>query len=122
MVCHDGECKNYKAYFTDFEGDITLEESLIHLCITPFLYFGMLAVLEHQLIQKLIFRMKKISLSDYRNDEQVDKEKADIVQRISVLKKRKDNFVNDFECYTIELRLSNAARSRFRETKYIICS
>lgn len=72
-------------YFGDFENDVSLEESLIYMCLTPILYIGILFVLDHQLIQKFRARMKPQEVPYYTTDEQVKREKLNIAQKISTM-------------------------------------
>lgn len=88
MGCYDGKCKNYKKFFTNFEEDITLEQSLIYLCVTPFLYFGILALLETQFVQKVRSKYMNQSLHEINADEQVQREKSNIYQKIQSLNGR----------------------------------
>jgi hypothetical protein len=78
-------------YFTNFENDISLEESLIYMSITPILYVGILFLLEYKIIQKLITKMTKSIPFEYKIDELVQKEKFSIAEKIFDLNKCKYN-------------------------------
>ncbi|XP_058807248.1 phospholipid-transporting ATPase ABCA1-like isoform X2 [Phymastichus coffea] len=86
MVCYNGTCGNYKSYFTNFEEDITLEESVIYLCLTPVLYFGILALLETQYIENVAIRFRREMAQEVGADEQVQREKSAISRKIEELK------------------------------------
>ena len=83
--CYNGECKKSYGYFNDFKEEISLEESLVYSAVTPLLYFGILIILEYQLIQKLMNKMKSYEIPEHIVDEQVEREKSFVAQKIAEL-------------------------------------
>ncbi|XP_058807192.1 ATP-binding cassette sub-family A member 7-like isoform X2 [Phymastichus coffea] len=84
--CRDGKCASHIEYFNDFKYDISLEESLVYLGVTPFLYLGILVALECQLVQKLRARARRTATLAASDDEQVQRSKAAISARINGLR------------------------------------
>ncbi|XP_014205590.1 ATP-binding cassette sub-family A member 1-like [Copidosoma floridanum] len=95
LNCYNGKCKKSLSYFNKFQEDMSLEESLIYMCFTPIVYFGILAVLEYQLIPFLLAKMRKgkYQLVEDLHDEQVKKEKHTVAYEI--IKARKMTFKDD---------------------------
>ena len=88
MGCSDGYCGNERKYFTPVDEDVTIVESFAYMTLTPILYFGILFLLEFQVIQRLIAKLWKSEVSLDTVDEQVMKEKLSIAQRIPTTGKR----------------------------------
>ena len=91
LQCVNGTCKNPLKYFGNFEEDVSLEACFLSLCLTPILYFGILYILEYNLMSKLIARIfggKPID-NDQTFEEQVKKIKQIIGSEISKIKKSK---------------------------------
>lgn len=76
------------SYFRDFDDDISLEESLIYLCISPILYFAILAMLEYKVIPLMLARIRngKYNVLEDPCDEQVKKEKHSVAFEIARVK------------------------------------
>ena len=90
LECSGGKCAKSLNYFRKFEDDISLEESLIYLCVTPFIYFFLLWILENNYIKLLYVRIKNKTFlpKDNFNDIQVQKEKRLIAFEISKIKSK----------------------------------
>lgn len=92
LECHGGTCKKSLPYFGRdpkfSEAEIKLEECLTFLCLTPFLYIGILAVIEYKFIQKLYARyfMKGSVSSNVEMDEQVREEKYTVGFEVNKLR------------------------------------
>lgn len=84
LDCYDGVCKKSFEYFKKYEDDMSLEESITFLCITPIIYFGILALLEYKLIPMLLAKIRngKYEAIEDPFDEQVKKEKHAIGSEI----------------------------------------
>ncbi|XP_014205582.1 ATP-binding cassette sub-family A member 3-like isoform X2 [Copidosoma floridanum] len=96
LECYDGRCKEYKNYFSDFEKDVNLESSIVYLTCSPLIYFGLLVILEYQMVPKLIVRMRKAVMPETEAEEQVKKEKLSISERIAAMgEHRMSGIVND---------------------------
>lgn len=89
-MCINGTCAKPPIMFTNFKEDIALETSILTLCLTPILYFGLLYILEHKLIHRLIVRIRsnKLHKSDEAFEEQVKSVKHDIAFEVSRIKSR----------------------------------
>ncbi|XP_058807246.1 phospholipid-transporting ATPase ABCA1-like isoform X2 [Phymastichus coffea] len=92
LECFDGKCEKSLSYFRDFNDDISLEESIIYLCISPILYFGILAMLEYKVIPLMLARIRngKYNLLEDPCDEQVKKEKHSVAFEIAKAKSHCD--------------------------------
>lgn len=85
MDCRDGVCKNQLPYFKNFEDDISFEESIVYLAVTPILYFALLIILEEKLLLKLLTKMVGTKLRKEQDtmDDQVKKEKLAVAVEIN---------------------------------------
>ncbi|XP_014231053.1 ATP-binding cassette sub-family A member 3-like isoform X1 [Trichogramma pretiosum] len=88
LDCYDGKCKHRLDYFKNYKDDMSLEESITYLCITPILYFGILAALEYKLVPLMLSRMRngKYEALEDPCDEQVKKEKHAVAFEIAKAK------------------------------------
>ncbi|XP_008203603.1 phospholipid-transporting ATPase ABCA1 isoform X2 [Nasonia vitripennis] len=84
LDCFDGKCKKSLKYFNNFNEDMSLEQCVTYLSVTPFLYFAILAVLEYKLIPLMFARMRrgKYEILEDPCDEQVKKEKHSVASEI----------------------------------------
>lgn len=73
------------SYFKDFSDDMSFEESILYLSITPILYFGLLIVLEEKILLKLFSKIRGTKLRKGQDmmDEQVKKEKLTVALEIN---------------------------------------
>ncbi|XP_018306221.1 ATP-binding cassette sub-family A member 1 [Mycetomoellerius zeteki] len=85
LDCRDGVCKNQLPYFKNFEDDISFEESIVYLAVTPILYFALLIILEEKLLLKLLTKMVGTKLRKEQDtmDDQVKKEKLAVAVEIN---------------------------------------
>ncbi|XP_008203624.1 retinal-specific phospholipid-transporting ATPase ABCA4-like [Nasonia vitripennis] len=88
LDCYEQNCVKSVKYFSNFENDVTLEESLIYMCVTPILYIGILFVLDHQLIQKIKAKLTTEETPYYTTDDEVKREKSAIGRKISTINGR----------------------------------
>ncbi|XP_051164051.1 phospholipid-transporting ATPase ABCA3-like [Leptopilina boulardi] len=86
LNCSDGVCEKYFPYFNNFEKYDSLEESILYLCLTSFLYFAIVVILEHKLIQKLFMMLKK-KVQGNVNDKLDDQVKAEEIYVANEIKK-----------------------------------
>ncbi|KAJ8686324.1 hypothetical protein QAD02_022118 [Eretmocerus hayati] len=88
LDCFDGKCKKSLQYFNKYEDDMSLEEGLTYLCITPIIYFGILALLEYNLIPMLLAKIRngKYEIVEDPHDEQVKREKHSVASEITKTK------------------------------------
>lgn len=86
LNCSDGVCEKYFPYFNNFEKYDSLEESILYLCLTSFLYFAIVIILEHKLIQKLFMMLKK-KVQAKVNDKLDDQVKAEEIYVANEIKK-----------------------------------
>ncbi|KAJ8686329.1 hypothetical protein QAD02_022123 [Eretmocerus hayati] len=87
LGCRGGRCTNYINFFDKTNDDISLEQSLAYLLLTPLLYFGVLVLLEKQWIQRIISKRKHIDANEPAvvQEEQVKNQKLLVAQKISAL-------------------------------------
>lgn len=73
------------SYFKNFKDDMSFEESIVYLAITPILYFGLLIILEEKLLSKLIGKITGTKLRKEQDtmDDQVKKEKLAVMMEIN---------------------------------------
>ncbi|KAK2576776.1 hypothetical protein KPH14_005420 [Odynerus spinipes] len=85
MDCVDGVCNNPLPYFGDLEDDLSLEENIIYLALTPVIYFVILILLEEKFLTRLITKIRHSSLQGGcdKMDEEVKKEKHAVALEIS---------------------------------------
>lgn len=85
MDCADGVCRNPLPYFKDFTDDMSLEESILYLSITPILYFVILIMMEEKLFSKLFTKIigTKLKSECYTTDDEVKKEKHAVALEIN---------------------------------------
>lgn len=85
MKCVDGVCKKQLPYFKDFKDDISFEESIVYLSITPILYFVILIMLEEKIFSKLFMKIIgiKLKIEQEDMDDQVKKEKLAVALEIN---------------------------------------
>ncbi|XP_066601076.1 phospholipid-transporting ATPase ABCA3-like [Prorops nasuta] len=97
MKCGDGDCENPLPYFNNFEGDINLDECMIYLAVTPFIYFVILIMLEEKFFQRLFLNHWRASLKVQNTvmDDQVKKEKEIISYEIKRLNSEEINRRNN---------------------------
>ncbi|OAD58503.1 ATP-binding cassette sub-family A member 3 [Eufriesea mexicana] len=90
LDCADGVCKNQVSYFSDNDRDMSLKECITFLCLTPFIYFAILIILEERLPQIFYAKMRNKNLKYACNieDGQVKKEKDRVALEIRKLKNR----------------------------------
>ncbi|KAJ8686326.1 hypothetical protein QAD02_022120 [Eretmocerus hayati] len=94
LNCSDGKCDKYFGFFdgdTDEGRDLT--KAMIYLCLTPIIYFGILTILENQLIQRLMAG-QKIAVPEQHIDQQVKSEKSLVARKINTLISGNPNRVN----------------------------
>ena len=67
---------------------MSLEESITYLCVSPIIYFGILALLEYKFIPMLLAKMRrsKYEILEDPCDEQVKKEKHNVAFEIAKTK------------------------------------
>lgn len=96
MECADGVCKKQLPYFKDFKDDISFEESIVYLSITPILYFAILIMLEEKIFSKLFMKIIgiKLKIEQEDMDDQVKKEKLAVALEINKIN-------NQSKTYTI---------------------
>ncbi|KAL7306039.1 hypothetical protein TKK_0001504 [Trichogramma kaykai] len=116
LGCYDGKCERPVDYFSDFDKDVTLEESLVYLALTPLLYFAILAVLEYNVVGTLIKKYKKLEPVIDPTDEQVQAEKNAISQKIFALTRQNidmahKDIATNVSHLTIEEFSSNLSRT-----------
>ncbi|XP_076762980.1 ATP-binding cassette sub-family A member 17 [Xylocopa sonorina] len=90
LDCTDGVCKNQIPYFSNFDIDMSLGECVLYLCLTPFIYFAILIILEERIPQKLKAKILNQNLKnacDFK-DDQVKKEKHIVALEIRRLQNR----------------------------------
>ncbi|CAL7939782.1 unnamed protein product [Xylocopa violacea] len=90
LECMDGVCKNQLPYFSNFDGDLSLGECVLYLCLTPFIYFAILIILEERIPQKLKAKILNQNLKNACDikDDQVKKEKHIVALEIRRLQNR----------------------------------
>ena len=92
LLCFDGVCHNSTPYFGQDEEfynyGIDLDESMIYMSLTPFMYFALLAAIEYGLLQKIFARLlnKKSIESNEEVDDQVREEKYSVGFEINKIK------------------------------------
>ncbi|XP_011050473.1 PREDICTED: ATP-binding cassette sub-family A member 1-like isoform X1 [Acromyrmex echinatior] len=93
LDCKDGVCKNQLSYFKNFEDDMSFEESIVYLAITPILYFALLIILEEKLLLKLLTKMigTKLRKEQDTMDDQVKKEKLAVAVEINKINNQNVN-------------------------------
>ncbi|EFN83263.1 ATP-binding cassette sub-family A member 3 [Harpegnathos saltator] len=89
LDCADGVCRNQIPYFKKFEDDISFEECILYLGLTPILYFTILLFLEEKLFPLLFAKVVKPQLRDKCDtmDDQVKKEKHAVAVEINKINK-----------------------------------
>ncbi|XP_008205027.1 phospholipid-transporting ATPase ABCA1 [Nasonia vitripennis] len=97
--CFNGICKNPPNYFGNFEKDVALETSILCLCLTTILYFGLLCILEQKWIQRFIVKISggKPDNIDETFEAQVKKTKHNIAFEVSKIRSREQdpNFIEE---------------------------
>jgi hypothetical protein len=99
MDCVNGVCKNQMPYFKNFEDDISFEECIIYLILTPILYFAILIMIEEKIFAKLFMKITCTKLkSDNCDamDDEVKKEKLAVMQEINELNSQSKIIFNIF--------------------------
>ncbi|XP_058807215.1 retinal-specific phospholipid-transporting ATPase ABCA4-like [Phymastichus coffea] len=82
MRCYNGTCKHYKNFFDHSELSISSIDSIVYLCVMPIIFFGILALLENGLIQAIKAKFTRHFTMEFSADEQVQREKLMIAQKI----------------------------------------
>lgn len=101
MNCSDGVCKNQKPYFKNFKDDISFEECILYLSLTPILYCTILLFLEEKLFPLLLAKAIKPQLKDASEtmDDQVKKEKHVVALEINKISNKSKITFRTFSSY-----------------------
>ncbi|XP_014230700.1 ATP-binding cassette sub-family A member 1-like [Trichogramma pretiosum] len=88
LRCSNGTCITPLKFLDSFKEDISMEASLISLCLTPILYVLILCMLEFKFIPTMIAEIRggKPDKIDQSFEEQVKKTKHNIAQEISKIR------------------------------------
>jgi len=83
-------------YFKDFKDDMSFEESIVYLAITPIFYFALLIILEEKLLLKLIGKVIGTKLRKEQDimDDQVKKEKLAVMVEINKINSQSKTIFN----------------------------
>jgi len=87
-------------YFRNFEDDISFEECIIYLILTPILYFAILIMIEEKVFAKLFMKITSTKLKSNncdKMDDEVKKEKLAIAQEINELNSQGNIIFNIFQ-------------------------
>ncbi|XP_043460752.1 phospholipid-transporting ATPase ABCA1-like [Leptopilina heterotoma] len=90
LNCSGGQCEKYFDYFNNSKVSDSLEKSILYLCLTPFIYFTIIGILEKKLIPRLFIKIKNIvpTGATQRVDDQVKAEKIFVASEINKFKKQ----------------------------------
>ncbi|KAL7306042.1 hypothetical protein TKK_0001506 [Trichogramma kaykai] len=125
--CFDGACLINQKLLTNFDKDINLEESLIYLCFNPIIYFGILFVLEYQLLPKNVPKIMKDE-NHIDSDESITDEKRSVIKHVAVLehcgnnKKNMQKSLQEFKLDPITIQEYSSNLKKANEKAFLVAN